>query len=132
MAWTATITQVTKGDADFTAAVEFTDGAEVRRGTFRDSTMEGLKSQLKAKIDGYDKLSSTVIPVGAVDLAPPPVKPPTQEELDLKAFRAAQRDWQIKSKALDSGLSKTITQEDVDAAYVIVKTLYKEEYGPFL
>lgn len=61
--------------------------------------------------------------------APPP---PTQDELDFQAWQMLKADWQKKSKILQSGLSTTVKQADVDAAYAAMKAAYKESYGDFL
>lgn len=60
---------------------------------------------------------------------PPPA---SQDELDRQAWFALKADWQKKLKIVESGLSKTVTQADVDTAYAAMKAAYKEEYGAFL
>lgn len=61
--------------------------------------------------------------------APPP---PTQDELDKQTWFALKTTWQKDSKILESGLSKSMTQEIVDADYAAMKAAYKDEYGAFL
>lgn len=61
--------------------------------------------------------------------APPP---PTPDEMALTFWKSAKADWERKVKIVASGLSKVLTQKDVDEAYAMMKSLYKESYGVFL
>lgn len=66
------------------------------------------------------------------DVTEPEAPGPSQADLDLKAFLAALYTWQQLNAVLQSGVSKTVTQQDVDSAYADMKTAYRDEYAPYL
>jgi hypothetical protein len=131
--WTAT--KVDKGQEGPSAwvSVEYTDGtAKFLRSYTTESVSAGWPDfDVRAQLVRLNALDLSAVKLGAID--PPRLPdPPTQDELDLQAWIAAKLDYQTKQKIFDSGLSKTVTQQDVDDAYAQMKTLYKEEYGVFL
>lgn len=63
---------------------------------------------------------------------PGPPDPPSQDELDKQAWFALRAEWQRQVKVLASGLSKTVNDQTVAAAYDAMKQAYKEDYGAFV
>lgn len=96
-------------------------------------------SEIRLREDQLNSIDISAIKLGVRDDAPPPVIiipptviPPTQDELDKKAFIVLVQNWKIVKAALASGASKTVTQTDVDAAYAAWKSAYKDSYAELL
>ncbi len=127
----------------FTLVYEVTDGVNVEQITEpRVSSVDSIDQIISDAVAYRNRVEAQKAAIAALDPAlyadvtleelkdrkkPPP---PTQEELDRQAWLALKTDYQIKLKAL--GISKTITQTDVDDAYAAMKAAFKEEYGVFL
>jgi hypothetical protein len=68
-----------------------------------------------------------------ITLGPPSTKPvvipPTTEQLQRIQFIVALEEWRRLSAILNSGVSTTVKQADVDTAYATMKTLYQDQYA---
>ena len=87
-------------------------------------------ADIRAKLDALNSMDLSSIGTGA----PNPesslkTTPPTQDEIDQAAWIDAVRNWRRLKTIVDGGLSKTVTQADVDAAYAVVKSTYKDAYA---
>lgn len=129
MAVTARIVSSDPRGSEFKIEAEYTVNGVAHLEYFRASNQSHAESIIKSRIALLE--TPPVITPGAVVVPPPPTpKPPTPEELALAAWLVLLNDWKLKKSAL--GVSKTVTQQDVDAAYAAMKTDYIDAYAPFL
>ena len=96
-------------------------------------TLDSVKARLLSLLDNGQSqdLILKELNIGKpLDLTPPvvnPPPPPTQDELDLAAFRAAQNNWRSAKRKIDDG---TIKSDDVDALALLtnLQKLYQVKY----
>lgn len=126
--WTAIPTSKSVVNGTLVISVDYVNGASKFTRSHTVNTYEQFKQEVSSEIkrlDGIDADIAKVI-VGTPVSVTPAV--PTQAETDRIAFVALYQDWQKKKASLDSGLSKTVSQGDVDAAFAAAVGAYKEEY----
>lgn len=89
MAWTATVVNVTRDNALASVVVDFSNGAETRRQTYRISDVTALKIQVANQIAAYTAIDTLVAtpPLGALDVSQPVPTPPTPAEIAAAAAR---------------------------------------------
>lgn len=108
---------------------------EDTRKVFFYTEFRQLIEQVRTQINRYeqiDVLKAELPKAGEVlDLAPLS-SAPTQDELDQQTFLGLVADYKAKKAALATGLSDTVNQAAVDAAYAAMKKVYKEAYAPLL
>lgn len=129
--WTATKTDKGRDGATVWVQATFTDGVSSFTRSYKSESVpdDWPDVEIRSQLARLNALDIDKIVLGDVTPPKPPV-PPTQNELDLQAWLALKQDYQTKLKAL--GISKVITQTDVDDALAAMKLAYKEEYGAFL
>jgi hypothetical protein len=95
MAWSATLLRKEDGIKFVDFVVEFTDGTKIFIEQFRSQgglDTNGIKHLIFARLAELDQLDTVDITIGEKDFTPPakvppPVKdPPTQEDLDFRAW----------------------------------------------
>lgn len=131
--WVATPFDKMIESAKLRVDVEYTRGASKLIKIHRVDTYAQFVAEVKAEVARLEAVDAALAQVDTtkpVDTAATPPVPPTQAELDQQAFLVLLRDWQAKKAAL--GISKTVTQQDVDDAYAAMKTAYIDAYAPFL
>lgn len=149
--WTAKVVGVSKNKDGLTFSLSYmlTDGQAVQMVTEplvssadsiaqilsdAENTINRKATQLSVigKLNTGDYVGKTAAQLRKADedaKAPPPL---TSDALALLFWKSAKAEWEKRVKVLASGLSKVLTQKDVDEAYAMMKSLYKEEYGAFL
>lgn len=126
-------TQISNGEEYVWARYLSSDGSYLEPAPYRSgSPLPGWADDIiNAEVVRLNSFTPSGVAVGS----PKPTKvpdPPTQEQIDFNAWLVLKADWQTKTKELASGLSKTVTQQDVDTAYGLMKQAYKDSYGPFI
>lgn len=132
-----TATKLTPGRTGGQAfqGVRYTDGVDTFEESYRTPviTPNWPETIIATRLLELNALDLSVLTTGAPKPLPTPIdSAPTQEELDRDAFLLKLRDWQQKQAILASGVSKAITQADVDSALASWKASYKDEYAQFL
>ncbi len=128
-AWTATPISKTFADGKLTVSVRYENGISTWVRAHRVDSYGQFIVEVRSEINRLNVIDGDIskVTIGVpVDVS---VTPPSQDLIDRQAFAALVSDWLAKKKAVDGGLSKTVTQMDVDAAYALVKSAFKIEYA---
>ncbi len=128
-AWTATPISKTFADGKLTVAVRYENGTSTWTRAHRVDSYAQFINEVRSEVNRLNSIDSDIakVTIGVpVDVS---ITPPDQDALDRQAFAVLVADWVAKKKAVDGGLSKTLTQMDVDAAYAAMKAAFKIEYA---
>lgn len=133
MAWTADKAAYGFSSGLVWARVVYANGTLTFEETYRTRTIAAgwPDSVVRERVDELNSLDLSVLKTGPPDPKPVVVAvPPTQDEIDLQNWLVLYRDWQDKNAIL--GVSKTVTQQQVDAALAAWKAAFKDQYARFL
>lgn len=129
-AWTASLVSVQKVSTGEMAEVviDFTDGTQTNRLTFRISDPASLATIARNQLAQYEKIEAFVKapPIGPIDTSVPVVVPPTPDPTVVKvqAFQAAYQTFKQQQTAIKLGLLDPLdpavakAQDDLKANFI--------------
>lgn len=136
MAWTATLLRKEDNTKFVDFVVEFTDGIKVVVEQFRSTgslDAAGVKRQISNRLTELEKLSVIDIAIGEKDFtaeptpAPPVKDPPTQEDIDFRAWSEQLNQLRTMEELVTLG-AVTDTHAKVLALRTTVTTGFQEAF----
>lgn len=131
MAWTHEILSVKVNDLSADYIIRFSNGTATRDIPFNISDPSSVKQIIINHINQFTKMDalSASLPIGIIDLTPPVVPGPTQDQIDRAAYSALAKKYKATQLAVAAKVvdASALTQIEAD-----LKANYKTGYEIYI